>query len=104
MDNKKFHVHVDAPALEKFALHLEFLANVSEQSAIKLYASYKESLSILETFPRACPTYASKLYPKREFRHRIFSKRFRIVFEILGDAVYIFDIQDCRQDYDKNLI
>ena len=104
MDNKKFCIHVDIPALEKFALHIEFLANVSEQAAINLYAVYEESLSILETFPRACPTYPSKLYPKRELRYRIFGKRYRIVFEIIDNAVYIFDIQDCRQDNDKNLI
>ena len=104
MDNRKFSIHVNIPALEKFALHLEFLANVSEQAAMNLYTAYEESLIILETFPRTCPTYSSKLHPKREFRHRVFGKRYRIVFEILDNAVYVFDIQDCRQDYDKNLI
>jgi len=104
MNNKHFIVHVDMVALEKFALHVEFLARVSEQAAMNLYTAYKESLTALEIFPRACPPYSSKLYPQREFRHRVFCKRYRIVFEILDNTVYIFDIQDCRQDYDKNLI
>ena len=104
MDNKNFNVYVDIPALDKFAIHIEFLANVSEQAAVNLYASYEESLAILKMSPRICPIYSSKLYPKREFRHRIFGKRYRIVFEILNNDVYIFDIQDCRQDYDKNLV
>ena len=104
MANQTFKIYVDKPALEKFALHLEFLANISEQAATKLHNAYAESLAILESFPRACPAYISHLYPQREFRSRIFGKRYRIVFEILGNEIYVFDIQDCRQDYDKHLI
>jgi len=31
-------------------------------------------------------------------------QRYRIVFEILDGTVYIYDIQDCRQDVDKSLV
>ena len=39
-----------------------------------------------------------------QLRYRLFGKRYRIVFEIVGNSVYIYDIQDCRQDSDKNLM
>ena len=39
-----------------------------------------------------------------QLRYRLFRKRYRIVFEIVGNSVYIYDIQDCRQDSDKNLL
>ena len=34
----------------------------------------------------------------------LFAKRYRIVFEIHDIAIYIYDIQDCRQDADKSLV
>ena len=31
-------------------------------------------------------------------------KRYRAVFEIIDNNVYVYDIQDCRQDTDKSLV
>jgi hypothetical protein len=39
-----------------------------------------------------------------QLRYKLFGKRYRIVLEIVGNAVYVYDIQDCRQDVDKNII
>jgi mRNA-degrading endonuclease RelE of RelBE toxin-antitoxin system len=31
-------------------------------------------------------------------------KRYRIVYQIADDTIYVDDVQDCRQDDDKNLV
>jgi hypothetical protein len=40
-----------------------------------------------------------------ELRYKLFGgNRYRIVFEVAKSDVYVYDIQDCRQDTDKNLL
>ena len=61
-----------------------------------------ESIDDLSENPRIYPRYESKA--EAELRYKLFSKRYRMVFEIVGNNVYVYDIQDCRQDTDKNLL
>ena len=78
MESDKYNVQIAPSADRKLASHIEFLARVSENAAARLYKDYEETLG--------------------------FRKRYRIVSEIVGDNVYAYDIQDCRQDTDNNLI
>ena len=39
-----------------------------------------------------------------KYRYMISCKRYRIVYQIDGNNVYVDDIQDCRQDDDKRII
>ena len=104
MESKKFCVFVEPAADRRLYDHIEFLARINENAAVKVYESYKEALTFLESSPEICPPYFTKMPIDVQLRYRLFGKRYRIVFEIVGNSVYIYDIQDCRQDSDKNLI
>ncbi|WP_461256861.1 hypothetical protein [Treponema sp. R80B11-R83G3] len=39
-----------------------------------------------------------------KYRYKLSYGRYRIVYQIVNDTVFVDDIQDCRQDDDKNLL
>ena len=104
MAPKKYSVLVDPSADRRLAGHIEFLTRVSENAAVKLYKAYEEALGFLEDSPESCPLYISETQLDAELRYKLFGERYRIVFEIVGKFVYAYDIQDCRQNSDKNLL
>jgi len=104
MESDKYHVNVEPSANRRFCAHIEFLARVSENAAVRLFEAYEKALDYLEKSPGSCPIYRSITSIDAQLRYKLFGKRYRIVFEIVGNAVYIYDIQDTRQGIDKNLI
>jgi hypothetical protein len=104
VESEKYHVFVEPSADWRLAAHIEFLARVNENAAVRLYKAYEESLKFLESSPKSCPLYIPQKLIDTELRYKLFGKRYRIVFEIIDNKVYAYDIQDCRQDIDKNLI
>jgi hypothetical protein len=104
MDSEKYCVLVEPSADRRLSAHIEFLARVSENAAVRLYEAYRESIHFIENNPQSCPPYFPQTPIDAELRYKLFSKRYRLVFEILGNRVYVYDVQDCRQDGDKNLV
>ena len=104
MSFKHYQVFVSPVADRKLAIHIEFLARVSEKAAVRLYESYKEALGFLRDSPKSCPFYIPKISIDAELRYKLINKRYRVVFEIVDNNVYVYDVQDCRQNIDKNLI
>ncbi|MDR0249449.1 MAG: type II toxin-antitoxin system RelE/ParE family toxin [Oscillospiraceae bacterium] len=104
MEPKTLSVFVDPQADRKLAHHIEFLARVSEAAATRLYQAYEDALHFIMDFPEACPAYLPQKPTDARLRYSPFGKRYRIVFEVVGGEVYVYDIQDCRQDSDKNLV
>ena len=104
MASKKYSVFVEPSADRRLSVHIEFLARVSENAATRLYKAYEDALSFLEDNPESCPLYIPQIPIEEQLRYKLFGKRYRIVFEIIDNAVYAYDIQDCRQNTDKNLI
>ena len=104
MPSDNFTVLVSPRADRKMASHFQFLARVSEPAAGRLYDAYEEALGNLAENPRGYPRYEPLSEIAAELHKKIFAKRYRIVFEIREDDVYIYDIQDCRQDIDKSLV
>ena len=104
MESKKYQVLVDPLADRRIAVHIEFLACVSENAAIRLYEAYENALAFLGDSPKSCPPYISSKTVDADLKYELFGKRYRIVFEIIGNEVYVYDIQDCRQDMDKSLV
>ena len=104
MRNEKYRVFVDPSADRKFAGHIEFLARVSESAAIRLYEDYEQALVLLATTPGICPQYTPKRPIDIQLKYTLFGKRYRIVFEIINNEVFVYDIQDCRQDIGKSLV
>ena len=104
MESEKYHILIDPPADKKFAVHIEFLARVSENAAVRLYNAYEKALGFLEDSPKSCPPYIAPKPIEADLKYKLFGKRYRIVFEIIGNEVYVYDIQDCRQSTDKSLV
>jgi hypothetical protein len=104
MPFKKYFVSVDIEADKKLAAHIEFLARVSETAAVNLYEKYEEALDYIGGSPLSCPLYISQKPTDAELRYKLFGMRYRMVFEAIGNVVFVYDIQDCRQDTDKNLL
>lgn len=104
METEKYRVFVEPSADQRLAAHIEFLARVSEVAAFALYKAYEEALVYLENYPQSCPIYMPKIAIDTELRYKLFYKRYRIVFEIVDNTVYAYDIQDCRQDSANNLM
>jgi len=104
MPKSKYSVRVDIAVKSKMANHARFLANVSIPAAERFRSAYYSALKSLEANPERCPLYYSNSDIKEELRFLLFSKRYRIVFEIVDKKVYVYDVQDARQDTDKNLI
>lgn len=100
----QYHVLVSRLADRKLASHMQFLSHVSETAADRLYMAYSEALCFLESVPESCPPYIPLKPIDADLKYKLFAKRYRIVYEIIGDAVYIYDIQDCRQSTDKSLV
>jgi len=104
MEFEKYDVLVDPSADQRLAIHMEFLARVSEEAAARLYKDYEEALGFLKKSPESCPLYIPKIPIDSILRYKLIGKRYRIVLEIVGNAVYVYDIQDCRKNVDKNLL
>ena len=104
-DNIKEHyISIDNGANDRMAEHMEFLARVSEEAANRLLEDMMESVRSLKKFPYRNPFYNRPYLPKDKYRFMVFGKRHRLVYQIEGDSVYIDDIQDTRQNDDKNIL
>jgi mRNA-degrading endonuclease RelE of RelBE toxin-antitoxin system len=84
--------------------HFEFLARVSVRAAEKLLGILKRDLKMLEKNPFAYPYYNRPASSPHKYRYLLPCSRYRIVYQVIGETVYVDDIQDCRQDDEKNLI
>jgi len=104
MQIHNFSVHIDAAANDKMRGHFRFLAQVSPPAAKRLRQQLNEAINFLKDSPKSCPPYLFAKAIDAELRYYLFGKRYRIVFEIDGSDVFIYDIQDCRQDTGKSLV
>ena len=99
-----YKVIVDAAANDRMAEHLEFLARVNEKAASQLLDELMVDIKSLDSFPLRNPIFNRPYLPVGKYRYMISGKRYRIVYQVEGNSVYVDDIQDCRQDDDKNII
>ena len=106
MDNteKEYSVYIDPAANDRMADHMEFLTRVSEEAANRLLDDLMEGIRSLKTMPFRNPVYNRPYLPTDKYRSLIINKRYRVVYQIDGDFVYVDDIQDCRQSDDKNIL
>ena len=102
--DKKYSVIIDPSVNDRMARHMEFLARVSKEAANRLLDEMIAGVHSLKTMPFRNPTYNRPYLPLDKYRYLILGKRYRIVYQIDGDFVFIDDIQDCRQDDDKSIL
>ena len=101
---KEYHVLVDPSANDRMAEHMEFLSRVSENAANRLLEELIADIRSLKKLPYRNPIYERPYLPPGKYRCMISGKRYRIVYQIVDDSVFVDDIQDCRQSDDKSIL
>jgi len=99
-----YDIFVDHAANNKMFGHIRFLARVSVPAARRLRVALQQSIDDLKINPERFPPYISNTNVTAELRYNLCDKRYRIVFEIIENTVFVYDIQDCRQDNNKNFV
>ena len=99
-----YKVIVAPTANDRMAEHFEFLAKVSESAADNLLGRLADDIESLQKMPFRNPVYDRPYVPALKYRYMVSNKRYRIVYQIVGDIVFVDDIQDCRQNDDKDLM
>ena len=105
MQNEKsvYDVIIDSAANDRMFEHFEFLARVSVSAADKLLDKLLADIQSLEKLPHRNPSYNRPYLTPGKYRYMVSSERYNIIYQIDGDYVFVDDIQDARQDDDKNI-
>ena len=101
-DKKLYQIIIASDANDRMYDHFEFLARVSVNAANRLLDGLLEDIRNLRTDPFRYPVYNRPYLPVGKYRYILSNKRYRIVYQIVGNQVFVDDIQDCRQDDDKS--
>lgn len=97
--NKKYNVIISERTTQMLISHSRFLAQVSENAAIKLIDEFQEKVNSLETMPDRNPLLEDTFISERKYRKLVMKKRYLLIYQVKEDTVYVDYIVDCRQDY-----
>ena len=103
-ENKKYKVIVDPAANDRLYDHFEFLAQVNENAAERLLDGLVKDIRSLKYMPYRNPVYNRPYLKSGKYRYMMSCGRYRIVYQIESDMVFVEDIQDCRQSDSKSLL
>ena len=101
MTPKNYDVVIARRAEKMLLSHTEFLARVSTSAARRLFADFKKVMGSLSENPFQFP-FADELdapdIPIDTYRKCLLEKRYKALFLVEGNNVYIDAIIDCRQE------
>ena len=97
-EEKLYHVIVSDHASCRMHKHYDFLGQVSESAAEKLVNKLSDDIASLNFMPQRNPRFYNAHMDGEEYRWMLSAKRYRIIYTIAGDTVFVDDIQDCRQN------
>lgn len=103
-DAKEYKVVISPGAYDRMYEHFDFLAQVNEAAADRLLQKLLKDLRSLEVSVDAGMPYERPYTPAGRYRYLLSAKRYRIVFMVEGNKVFVDDIQDCREDDDKSIL
>lgn len=83
--------------------HARFLASVSVPAARGLISNFAKILDFLEDNPFQFPIETDYELPPDKYRKALFSKRYKALFTVEGETVFLDAVLDCRQDNSNNL-
>ena len=92
----KYQIIVSDGVPEELAHHADFVGQVSQAAAEKLFSAFRTAVNSLESMPDRCPYFKAH----KRYRYLMFEKRYAIIFEISGAVIYIDHLIDLRQEYD----
>ena len=101
MQSKKYSVILSRRADNMLVEHTEFLARVSPEAARRLLDGFSKIMLVLSNTPQQYP-YADSVdapgIPPATYRKCLFGNRYKALFLMDDDIVYIDAIIDCRQE------
>ena len=100
MSKKKYDVIISDAALSMLDSHVDFLARVNPNAAVKLMDEILGSIESLSENPERFPSYSNQFIPDSRYRKMLSSKRYLVLYEINNSTVFVDYIVDCRQDYE----
>jgi len=103
-DEKAYQITIASDAHDRMYDHFEFLARVSVNAAHRLLEGLLQDIRKFAYDPFRFPIYNQPYLPINKYRYIISNKRYRVVYQVCGNHVFVDDIQDCRQDDNKSLI
>lgn len=83
--------------------HTEFLSRVSVPAAEAFYEEFRDILHRLGENPLQFPMEEDLNLPDGQYRKALFAKRYKAVFVVEGNTVYLDAVVDCRMDYKRTL-
>lgn len=99
-----YRVIVSQAAHDRMYEHFLFLAQVSESAAHTVLKNLTEDLKSLGDMPFLHPPYERPYLQAGKYRYKLSCKKYRIVYQVVDDLIYVDDIQDCRQHDNANLV
>ena len=94
----KYEIIIASRVDKQLLRHIEFLANVSIVAARNLRTEYAEVLERLEENPYQFPLETDPVLRDSGYHNAIFYKRYKAVFLIEDNIVYLDAVADCRQN------
>ena len=101
-DAAKYSVLVSGRARSMLFDHAAFLAQVSINAGEALFDEFEEKVKSLEVMPERCSFYDNQFIKHGKYRKLSLGQHLLILFQIIGDKVYIELIIDVRAE-NKNL-
>ena len=103
-EGKVYKVIIDPAVNDRMYDHFEFLARVSKVAAEKLLAGLVTDIRSLEYMPYRNPMHNRPFLKSGKYRYMVSCDRYRIIYQIEENTVFVEDIQDCRQSENNNLL
>jgi plasmid stabilization system protein ParE len=101
MARKKYNIKLASRADKMMLSHTEFLAKASPDAARKLLAEFKKAIKRIDDnplqFPFADEIDVPGILP-RTYRKCLIRQRYKALFLVEGNDVFIDAIIDCRQE------
>ena len=97
-ETAKYHVLVSGRARNMLFEHARFLAQVSMKAAEELFDQFEEKVASLEEMPLRCALYDNPYIRSGKYRKLALGKHLLILFQVVGDTVYIELIIDARAE------
>ena len=93
----EYTVIIDPAVNDRMFEHYEFLARVNVKAAERLLDGLLKDVRSLEYMPYRNPIYDRPYLSHGKYRYMLSCERYRIIYQIEGNTVYVDDIQACRQ-------
>ena len=94
----KYKVIVSRRSDEMLLRHTEFLSRVSIPAARKFLIAFEELICNLEDNPFLYQTDNDPNLPSGKYRRAMFLTRYKMLYCIEEETVYVDAVVDCRQD------